>query len=515
MAVGATADQLKPFLGRLGIAPELFDEVVSIRRKFHRLPELAFQETRTAATIRTFLGGIVGIDVLEAPAGGTGVLAVIEGGEPGRTICFRADMDALPITEASMAGPTTEPTIAADCCVMCGRNAPPWQQGNGTGKHEAPAPAAAVEKPAWSSVDGVSHACGHDGHMAMLLIAGRMIAERRRTLHGKVVLLFQPAEERHPINNPMGGAIRMIRDQAAGAELARRLGVPVRAPSAFTSAATEKQRNETDGHDQTMDSSLLDGVDEIYGIHLWNYASAGTVGCAGGAVTANSDSLALTVCGTGGHASAPQGTVDPIVVSAQLISTLQTIVSRNVSPTESAVITLGKIEGGFAPNVIATSVSILGTMRTFTPPVKALLVRRIREVAAGVAVANGSRCSIEVMVKDGYPACVNDPDCAAAVLGAASGLLDARLVGPPTPNMAGEDFTFFLSRKPGAMFFIGSNPQAPCALDPSVPIEAEELEHGDRRVIAHHTPEFDIHEGSLGVGVAMWVRLAEERLRGV
>ena len=151
--------------------------------------------------------------------------AVIEGGEPGRTICFRADMDALPITEASMAGPTTEPTIAADCCVMCGsgRNAPPWQQGNGTGKHEAPAPAAAVEKPAWSSVDGVSHACGHDGHMAMLLIAGRMIAERRRTLHGKVVLLFQPAEERHPINNPMGGAIRMIRDQAAGAELARLL----------------------------------------------------------------------------------------------------------------------------------------------------------------------------------------------------------------------------------------------------------------------------------------------------
>ena len=114
-------------------------------------------------------------------------------------------------------------------------------------------------------------------------------------------------------------------------------------------------------------------------------------------------------------------------------------------------------------------------------------------------------------IADGYPACVNDQGCAEAVLAAARTVLDDRLVGAPTPNMAGEDFAFFLSRKPGAFFFIGSNPHAPCALDPSVPVEEEELEHGQRRVVAHHTPEFDIHEASLAVGTAMWVALGITR----
>ena len=200
-------------------------------------------------------------------------------------------------------------------------------------------------------------------------------------------------------------------------------------------------------------------------------------------------------------------------VAGQLIGALQQIVSRNVSPTESAVITLGKVEGGFAPNVIAPTVRILGTMRTYTSPVKRLVRRRIHEVAAGVAASHGPTCKIDVTFSDGYPACVNDQACSDVVSEAALGLLGPRLVGPPSPNMAGEDFSFFLSRKPGAFFFIGSNPRSSCVLDPALPLEEEEAEHGQRQVVAHHTPEFDLHEASLAVGVGMWVALAMKRLQ--
>ena len=176
------------------------------------------------------------------------------------------------------------------------------------------------------------------------------------------------------------------------------------------------------------------------------------------------------------------------------------------------MITLGRIEGGFAPNVIATTVRLLGTVRTYTAPVKRLLQRRIREVALGVALSNGPGCEIDVVFTDGYPACVNAAACADAVTSAATDVLGPRLVGAPTPNMAGEDFCFFLQRRPGAFFFVGSNPLAPCVLDPSLPVEEEELEHGQRRVVAHHTPEFDLHEGALAVGTAVWVALATRRL---
>ena len=163
--------------------------------------------------------------------------------------------------------------------------------------------------------------------------------------------------------------------------------------------------------------------------------------------------------------------------------------------------------------VLASQVRILGTLRTFTRAVKALMVRRIHEVAAGIAISHGARCAIDVEVRDGYPACVNDPACAEAVLRAARAALGApRLVGPPPPNMAGEDFTFFLSRRRGAFFFVGSNPHAPLVMDPRLPVEEEELVHGQRHAVAHHTPQFDLHEGSLAVGTAMWVALALQRL---
>ena len=443
---------------KMGVPAELYHRVVEWRRVLHRQPELAFKELQTAAFIRKELTKMEGVDVLDDEAGGTGVVAIITGIERkgSRTVLFRADMDALPVQEAPLSSGVDRPD-GAGCCAACG-SWPPLPHSAGVTQPVAaleaqekdpPArvqqfsapPVAAREKPATSEVEGVSHACGHDGHCAMLLGAAQLLAKRRSELIGRVVLIFQPAEERHPLHNPMGGAIRMIRDRAAGRALAARLGVTkfaTRMERCEVADLSDRERNETDGFDTSMDGMFLEGIDEVYGAHLWNYAPAGTVGCLPGAITANSDSVSLTVRGTGGHASAPQGTVDAIAVAAQLVSALQMVVSRNVAPTESAVLTLGRIEGGFAPNVLANEVKVLGTMRTFTAPVKALMVRRIHQIAMGIAVSHGPACSIDVDIREGYPACVNDARCAKAVLEAAASVLPGQHVGPPMPNMAGE-----------------------------------------------------------------------------
>ena len=329
------------------IPVELFRSVIALRRKLHRNPELAFKETFTAATIRAELAEIEGVDVLQEGVGGTGVIAIIEGEDPhgGPTILFRADMDALPITEAAVDS-SREPSDEREtkrrkfaCCALCGG----WPLMPAQQCGSAEAPQRQVTKAVVSAVDGVSHACGHDGHVAMLVGAAKLIAARRPALRGRLVLLFQPAEERHPLSNPLGGAIHMIRDQKAGRALAARLGVSCAAGDAAGANGADADADarpgprEADGSERSYDSPLLSGVDEVYGCHLWNYASAGTVGVAPGSVTANSDSLQLLVRGTGGHASAPQGTVDAVVVASQLVGALQNIVSRNVSPTESAV----------------------------------------------------------------------------------------------------------------------------------------------------------------------------------
>ena len=196
-----------------------YRDIVALRRKLHEFPELANREHGTAATLRDELTAIDGVELLGFAAGGTGVLALIEGATTdGRTILFRADMDGLPIAEKADARATAlaDPT-QAPCCALCEQ---PFKF--------TPPPTstpAAHKKPAMSRVDGVSHACGHDGHMAMLVGAARLIAARRAELKGRVVLLFQPAEERNSITNPMGGAIRMVRDTAAGRKLADRLGI--------------------------------------------------------------------------------------------------------------------------------------------------------------------------------------------------------------------------------------------------------------------------------------------------
>jgi len=504
--------------------------------RLHESPELAFHEFETAAIIRKELASISGLTVLDRGVGGTGIIAVIKGEAipeahgavaVKKTILFRADLDGLPIGEKAQEKEDEETgnplakkrRLGAPCCGLCG--AFKIDKGKTDGSTKKSAPPATLrkwKKQTWSQKPNASHACGHDGHMAMLVGAARILAKEKKSLYGNIVLLFQPAEERHSVNNPMGGAIRMIRDISAGEELTALLSESSEAaptpsePLAMDSDEKHKRDN-TEGYDTSMDGKLLERVDEVYGAHLWNYATAGTLGCAPGSITANSDSLEITVQGTGGHASAPQGTVDAVVVAAQLVTALQGIVSRNVSPTESAVVTLGKIEGGFAPNVIANQVRIMGTVRTFTMPVKRLVRRRIQEIGQGIAASHGGMCHIDIRFLDGYPACVNEASCAEHVLSAASNILPTDMVGAPTPNMAGEDFAFFLHRKPGAFFFVGSNPDAIFGLDPTVDHLADvEVEHGTKKTVAHHTPEFDIHEGSLWCGAATWVALARARL---
>ena len=421
------------------IDKEVFKEIVLLRRTLHERPELAFNESFTAATVRERLGAIEGVRVLERAVGGTGVIGVLRGGLPGgKTILFRADLDGLPIQEVmsgSGGGAAAEGVdaeggmdgegggvsdgagLSSGGGVEDGSKrrklaggAPSADGGSGSGSHcpscglcpppsatraaqaaaaasatttAPPANARAWQKQCMSQNAGVSHACGHDGHVAMLIGAAKVLAAQRSELRGTVVLLFQPAEERHSVNNPMGGAIRMIRDVEAGEELSRVLGggggdassttagagggaAGVTEASSVSSSSSSsslsegkagegksdaddgntawstEERNTTSGFVTHMDGPLLSHVDEVYGAHLWNYASAGTVGCAPGSVTANSDSLDILITGTGGHASAPHGTVDPVVVAAQFITAAQCIISRNTSPTESAVITFGK-----------------------------------------------------------------------------------------------------------------------------------------------------------------------------
>eukprot|EP00928_Gymnodinium_smaydae_P027929 TRINITY_DN21440_c0_g1_i1.p1 TRINITY_DN21440_c0_g1~~TRINITY_DN21440_c0_g1_i1.p1 ORF type:complete len:566 (+),score=70.16 TRINITY_DN21440_c0_g1_i1:100-1698(+) len=495
-----------------------FREMVALRRQLHEIPELAFNEVKTAAVVREELKKIAGITVIEDSVGGTGVVALLRGtaAEGGKTVLFRADMDALPIQEVPSGSSEMQRVKRlklsnGSCCGLCGSKV------SQESLSPQSSPKNALLSRSWtkltvSKIDGASHACGHDGHVAMLVAAAKVLATRRQKLRGCIVFLFQPAEERHPVGNPMGGAIRMIRDANAGEQLARVLGLPAK-PALDRSSWTEEQLHHKDGFDKAMDGRLLDGVDEVYGAHLWNYGCAGTIGCGGGSVTANSDSLVISITGTGGHASAPQGTVDPVVVAAQFIMAAQGIVSRNTSPTESCVVTFGKIDGGVAPNVIAKSVKLMGTVRTYTQSVKRMVRRRLDEIAFGIAASHGPMCSINVSFLDGYPACINDSTCADAVLTAGKQLLGERLVGPVVPNMAGEDFSFILDRKPGAFFFVGSNPNTRFVLNPSLPVDEEDYEHGSRQTLAHHTPEFDIHEGALWCGAAVWVQLGLHCLR--
>ena len=371
------------------------DEIYAIRRHFHRYPELSFKEFNTAETISQHLDKF-GI-AHKKGVGKTGIVGEINFG-PGPIIALRADMDALPIQE---------------------ENNLDYKSLN----------------------DGVMHACGHDGHMAILLGAANALSKNSKLKKGTVRFIFQPAEE------GLGGAKYMIED------------------------------------------GCLDKVDEIYGLHLWNYQLYGEVGIKDGPVMACADLFDIEVSGKGGHGATPQGTVDAIVVASNLVTMLQTIVSRNTNPLESTVLSIGKIKGGHNFNIISDKVHMSGTTRAYTEENRTMIKQRMKEVIEGVSKSFGA--DIKLNYKDGYPPTVNHSSQVEKVLEAASSVVASGAKNPYL-SMGGEDFSYYLQNKPGCFFFVGSAPN-----------ENEILS------TPHHCSHFNIDERALLIGASVYVNLIE------
>ncbi len=375
----------------------LADQLVADRRHFHRHPELGLQEHETAAYVAARLRKL-GIEHQTGIAK-TGVVGLVKGAKPGHTILLRADMDALPLTEE-------------------------------TGAEYA------------SQRPGVMHACGHDGHTAILLGVAEVLSQRRNQFNGTVKLVFQPAEE-----GP-GGAEAMI---AAGV---------MEAPH----------------------------VDVCFGLHLSNESPVGDIIVQGGPVQASADTFELVVQGVGGHGAMPQQTVDAVAIGAAIVNELQRIISREISPTDTAVVTIGSFHSGTASNIIAQRAVLQGTLRTLNPETRAFAHRRIREVATHVAQAARATCDITFDL--GYPVTINNERMAAFVRAIAQSVVPPEHVYGMQPVMASEDMSFFLNAVPGCFAYLGSgNP-------------ARNLQH------PHHSPQFDFDEACLPIGVELLSQIA-------
>jgi amidohydrolase len=379
------------------------EEVVETRRDLHRHPELSLHEQRTAEIAARRSEGL-GFSV-RSGVGGSGVIADLDGagGEGGPTLMLRADMDALPVRERG------------------------------------------DDRAVTSEVDGVMHACGHDGHVAMALGAASVLAAVRDTWHGRLRLCFQPAEE-----------------IAAGAE-------------------------------PMIDDGALDGVDRVLGIHLWAPLQVGRVGVREGAIFGSADEFGITVRGRGGHGGMPHTSIDPVVAAAQVVVALQTIVSRETSPFSAAVVTIGRIEGGSAFNVIADEVRLRGTVRAIDADERERLLRRVAEVAAAVASASGSRADFERA--RGCPPVISDAQSVEIVRRAATATVGEENVVTPEPVTVGDDVACLIDRVgSGCYFLVGAGDVARHPVAP------------------HHSADFDIDERCLPVGVGTLVRAALEVL---
>jgi amidohydrolase len=294
--------------------------------------------------------------------------------------------------------------------------------------------------PYASQVPGAMHACGHDGHVAMGAAAVRVLAARRP--RGSVRMLFQPAEEGE------GGAQAVMAD------------------------------------------GVLEGVDVVLGVHLWNELPVGTLGVKAGPLMAAVDRLRIVVHGQGGHGGKPHRAA--VVAAAHVVTALQAIVAREVSPVAAAVVTLGSIHGGQAFNVIPDDVTLTGTIRTFDEELRRSMPERITRIASGVAAA--FRCRAEVEVKTGNPAVVNHPDVAELARRAAVRVVGEANVVEPEPTMGGEDMAVYFERAPGCFVFVGSANPARGLDEP------------------HHSPRFDFDEDALPIGAEFLIQAALEAL---
>ncbi|NOZ74754.1 MAG: amidohydrolase [FCB group bacterium] len=387
---------------RLDIRPEvnaLKASIIATRRDIHQHPELAFDLPRTSGLVAERLREL-GLTV-ETGIGKSGVVGHLQGAQAGPVIALRADMDALPIQETG-------------------------------------------DVPFKSKNDGIMHACGHDGHTAMLLGTAEILSGMKNRLKGEVRFIFQPAEEGD------GGARYMIAD------------------------------------------GCLKDVDEIYGLHLWNYQPLGEVGVRSGPILAAADIFEVKLTGVGGHGAAPQGTIDAALVAAEFIQAVQTIISRNINPLDSAVVTIGTVNAGHSFNIIADSARLTGTVRAYTENNRQLVKQRLEEILAGLEKMFGVKTILNY--EDGYPPTINSPEATAQVITAARKVVGTG-TGEPYLSMGGEDFAYYLQKVPGAFFFVGS---APADREPMA--------------VPHHCSHFDIDERALLVGPSIMVELILQRL---
>ncbi|MEH7118961.1 M20 family metallopeptidase [Neobacillus vireti] len=371
------------------------EELTALRRKLHSEPELSWEEEKTTAFVCEYLEEL-GIPYRRTVP--TGVIATIEGGRPGKTVALRGDMDALSVEELNK------------------------------------------ELPYASKEEGKMHACGHDAHTAMLLIAAKVLVEQKQELPGTVRLLFQPAEE-----------------VAEGAK------------------ALVKQ-------------GAVEGVDNVFGIHIWSQMPTGKVSCPAGPSFASADLFKVTFKGRGGHGAMPHDTIDAAIVASSFVMNIQTVVSRTIDTQKPAVVTVGKMVVGTRFNVIAENAVIEGTVRCFDPKTRDHIEKQIHHYAEHVAAMYGANANVEYT--RGTQAVINDECSANLVQSVVKEAFGENAVYFEKPTMGGEDFSEYLERVPGSFALVGSgNPE-------------KDTEW------AHHHGKFNIDEEALATGAELYAQYA-------
>jgi amidohydrolase len=381
---------------------DLHAEIAAWRHDLHAHPELLYEVHRTAASVAEKLTAF-GCDEVVSGLGRTGVVGVIKGNRPGgagKVIGLRADMDALPLQEAN-------------------------------------------ELPYKSTVPGKMHACGHDGHTAMLLGAAKYLAETRN-FAGTAVVIFQPAEE--------GGAggLAMVKD------------------------------------------GLMDrfGIEEVYGMHNFPGLPVGEFSIRSGAIMASTDNLTIDIEGVGGHAARPHLAVDTILVGAQIVNQVQSIVARNIDPLDAAVVSICTFQAGSADNIIPQTARLRGTVRSLRPEVRDLLGKRVPEVVEATARAYGAKAKVDL--RRGYPVLRNherETAFAASIAGQIAG--PEHVDTAMAPVMGGEDFSYMLEARPGAFIFVGNGATA-----------------------GLHHQSYNFNDEVIPIGTSYWVRLVETAMAG-
>lgn len=350
-----------------------YNEVVAWRRHLHQHPELSFFETKTAAFIEEKLREF-GLTDIRTNVGGNGIVATIHGANKGPTLAFRADFDALPIVDEKETAYT-------------------------------------------STIKGMMHACGHDGHTANLLGLAYVLMQHREALHGNVVLIFQHAEEKPP-----GGAKPMI------------------------------------------EAGALDGVDYVFGAHLASELPVGKIASRKGPTMASVDAFKIHLQGRGGHGARPHQTVDSIAVGSRLVTHLQQIVSRRINPVEPAVVTIGRFHAGHAFNIIADTAEIEGTVRAMSHDVRIQLEQEIRAILEGMKHADHIDYTLEFT--HGYPVLINTEAETALVASLAAQTFSEDASITKDIALGADDFAYFLEQRPGSYFFVGSHNDDPATQYP-------------------------------------------------